>query len=628
MIPQPSSVMEWPGEFVFTARTRIVAPPSLSGLALELRGYLKSATHAPLQFARAARNGDVTLSLDPKLKRLGPEGYSLQIDATGVRIGAFAPAGIFYALQTLRQLLSGAGARPAVPAVAIEDTPRFTWRGAHLDVVRHFMPKETVLRFIDLMALHKLNTLHWHLTDNQGWRIEIRKYPLLTGLGGKTDYTTFNPGQPGQPAGGARGGYYTQDEIRQVVRHAAARHITVVPEIEMPGHSAAAIAAYPALGNKGQITAAGGDTSFLVREGAEYNVEEPTFRFLEDVLAEAMRLFPGKFVHVGGDEVNYRAWQANPSVQARIRDLGLTGERALQGWMTGRIARFIASRGRRMVGWEEILAPGAAPEAVMMSWHGMDPGIAAARSGRDVVMAPMDFTYLDTYQWIVPRAEPYTKDGFVPLEAVYAFEPVPAQLSTTEARHILGAQGQVWSEYVSDARQLDYVAWPRLCALAEVLWSPREPRNFAGFVARLRPHLDRLRALGVHFRPLSLVPAPATRWKAGDAVAEVTEHEWAVAPVASGRYQVAFVKTGGVGRTLIAWVELRENGNVVQRDTHPGTTDFRYHANDYSVELPAFNPRSKYTIRAGLSGLGGTDSSGDIYFFPATAAGQARNLPK
>ena len=272
-----------------------------------------------------------------------------------------------------------------------------------------------------------------------------------------------------------------------------------------------------------------------------------------------------------------------------------------------------------MVGWDEINNTGPAQDVVVMAWRGIAPGIAAVRAGRNAVMAPGDFTYLDTYQWIVPRAEPYTKDGFVPIETVYAFDPMPPGLTTEEASRILGAQAQLWTEYISSQRQLDYAAWPRLAALAEVVWSPRESRDFAKFVARLKPHLEVLRARGVQYRPLSLIPAPAARWKAGDALAEGTEHEWPVAPYSSGRYDVAFIKTGGAGRMLIDWVELRENGNVLQRVTSPGTTDWRLHANDYPLMLPAYHARSRYTIRAKISGLGGTNSSGDIYFFRAAA---------
>ena len=631
VIPRPAIVHPGNGEFVFTAGTRIVATtPGVRSLAGQLRSFVQPAMGFPLPVVRAARAGDVTLTLDRGLKRLGREGYRLEITPSGVRIRAFAPAGIFYAIQSLRQLLPAdamrgsraAEVRWAVPAASIEDRPRFRWRGAHLDVVRHFMGMDVVLRFVDLLAMHKLNFFHWHLVGDQGWRVEIRKYPRLVQVGGKTDFDSFTPAQPGQPANIVRGGYYTQEDIREVVRYAAARHITVVPEIEMPHHSGAAIAAYPALGNKRQIAAAGGDTAFMKGRDTGYNADESTLRFLQDVLAEVMALFPGRFIHIGGDEVDLLPWRANPVAQRRIRELRLKDERALQDWFIRRIGRFVGSHGRRVVGWDEILAPGLPSSAVVMSWRGMEGGIAAAKYGHDVVMAPAQFTYLDSYQWIAPRTEPSAKGGFLSLEKIYGFEPAPVELSGAGAAHILGAQAQLWSEYISNPRELEYAAWPRLCAFAEVVWSPRESRNFADFVARLKSDLEKLKMLDVHFRPLTPIPAPAAHWKAGDAVAQFTQHEWDVAPAISapGRFDAVFVKTGGQGRTEMEWVELRENGKVVQRVTRPGSTDWKLRSNDYPFELPSYNPRSRYAMRASIRTAGGTDASGDIYLVPRAAS--------
>lgn len=624
VIPQPAHVRPGEGEYVFTADTRIVASSTeLRPLAGQLRGFVQPAMGFPLPVVRAARAGDLILALDPDLERLGPEGYRLEITRTGVRLGAFAPAGIFYAIQTLRQLLPADAMRPgraegvrwSVPAVVIEDRPRFRWRGAHLDVVRHFMTKDVVLKFLDLLAMHKFNVFHWHLVGDQGWRIEIRKYPRLALAGGKTDFTSLRPAQPDRTVNIAGGGHYTQAEIREVLRHAAARHITVVPEIEMPGHSAAAIAAYPGLGNKIQIAASGGDTSFMKGRDAGYNVDESTLRFLEDVLTEVMALFPGEFIHIGGDEFDPRPWRANPAVQSRIRNLGLKDESALQAWFIRRMERFVAAHGRRAVGWDEILSPGLPRRAVVMSWRGVQGGIAAARSGHDVVMAPADFTYLDSYQWIAPRTEPLAKGGFLPLEKVYAFEPVPAELSNVQARHVLGAQAQLWTEFITNAPALEYAAWPRLSAFAEVLWSPRGSRNYAEFITRLKPDLEKLRMLEVRFRPLTPIPAPAARWQAGDTA---TQQEWEVRPAASAGHQidVVFAKTGGRGQMELEWVELRENDTAVMRVTRPGSTDWKRRANDYLFDLRAGNPRSRYAVRASTRGTGGTDATGDLYLVP------------
>lgn len=630
IIPEPVSVTPGKGLFVFTARTQIVAPPSAQALAEQLRDYLHPATDFPFPIVRTAVSSSVAISLDRTLKRLGPEGYRLEIARTGIRIRAYSPAGLFYGMQSLRQLLPPDlmrrtrvdGVRWAVPVAVIEDTPRFSWRGAHMDVARHFMPKEFVLKFLDLMALHKLNVFHWHLVDDQGWRIEIKKYPRLALVGGKTDYTTFNPVQPMQPVSLPQGGYYTQDDIREVVRYAGERFITVLPEIEMPGHAAAAITAYPELGNKLEIEQGGGDTSFMSFSGggtagwdSNFNVDDSTIHVLQDILTEVMALFPGKFIHVGGDEVDKRPWHYNPKAQARMQALGLKDENELQSWFVRQMDQFLEAHGRRLVGWDEILEGGLAPGATVMSWRGMAGGVAAAKAGHDVVMAPGDFTYLDHYQWIAPRSEPLAIGGSLPLEQVYQFEPVPPELNATEAQHILGGQAQLWSEFIPQQKQMEYLAYPRLCALAETVWSPRASRNFADFSARLQPDVERLRILDVHFRPLTPLPSPAGHWLAGDAVATFTEREWDVTSgiSAPGQYDAVFLQTGGHGHMEVEWIELRENGVAVQRIVRPADTDLAHRSNDYLFGLGTFHPGSRYTIHASIRGLGGTDTFGDIY---------------
>jgi len=630
IIPQPVSVTPGKGSFVFTAHTQIVAAASQQALAEQLRDYVRPATGLPLPIARTAGASNVTLAIDHTLKRLGPEGYRLEVTRAGIRIRAFDRAGIFYGIQTLRQLLPAElmrrtpvdAIRWAVPVATIEDTPRFSWRGSHLDVARHFMPKEFVLKFLDLMAMHKLNVLHWHLVDDQGWRIEIKKYPRLALVGGKTDYTTFNPVQPMQAASLPQGGYYTQDDIREVVRYAAQRFITVVPEIEMPGHSAAAVSAYPSLGNKLEIEQGGGDTSFMTMSGggtsgwdSNYNVDDSTIHVLQDMLTEVMALFPSKFIHIGGDEVDKRPWHYNPKAQARMHDLGLKDENELQSWFVRQMDQFLAAHNRRLLGWDEILEGGLAPGATVMSWRGIDGGIAAAKAGHDVVMTPESFTYLDHYQWIAPRLEPLAIGGFLPLEQIYNFEPVPPTLTAAEAQHVLGGQAQLWSEFIPQPKQMEYLAYPRLSALAEALWSPRATHNFADFSARLKPDLERLTILDVHFRPVTPLPAPATHWVAGEAAAAFTEREWEISPALAspGEYDVVFFQLGGHGQMEIEWIELRENGAPVQRITRPGSTDPRLRSNDYLFGLPSYHAGSHYTIHASVRGIGGADTFGDIY---------------
>jgi hexosaminidase len=388
-----------------------------------------------------------------------------------------------------------------VPAVLVEDSPRFRWRGMHLDVARHFMPREFVLRYIDLLALHRMNSFHWHLTEDQGWRIEIRKYPRLTEVGAWRTETLVGR-MTSDPAarvydGTRHGGSYTQEEIREVVEYARRRFINVVPEIEMPGHSQAAIAAYPELGNTGDtlpVWTHWGVTPNIL------NVEESTIRFMQDVLTEVLELFPGPFIHIGGDEAPKTQWEQSPRAQARMRELGLANEEELQSWFIRRMDAFLVERGRRLVGWDEILEGGLAPNATVMSWRGTSGGLAAARAGHDVVMAPTSHTYFDYYQSRDRESEPLAIGGFLPLDTVYAFEPIPAELEPRFHHHILGAQGQVWTEYMKTPSHVEYMAFPRVAALAEVVWTPKERRDVADFRERLATHLRRLDALGVNYR--------------------------------------------------------------------------------------------------------------------------------
>ncbi len=511
IVPRPAHVIVQPGAFTLRAATVIVTDRALVGLGERLADCLFPATGLRLAVRTAAPAGTAAISirLDSSLARLGDEGYRLDVSRSHVAIRAYRAAGAFYGIETLRQLLPPAVFRQAetagvawrIPAVAIEDVPRFAWRGVHLDVARHFMPKEFVKKYIDLAALHKLNRFHWHLTDDQGWRLEIKQYPRLTQLGawrretiiGRPDRDSTKWRFDGQP----HGGFYTQDDVREIVAYARARFVTVVPEIEMPGHSQAAIAAYPELGNRGDTL------PVWTRWGVDENILNPgdaTIQFEQNVLTEVMALFPDRWIHIGGDEAPKTQWKTSPLAQARMRELGLKSEDELQSWFTRRMDEFLTAHGRRLVGWDEILEGGLAPNAVVMSWRGVDGGIAAARAGHDVVMAPGSHTYFDHYQSTDTVAEPLAIGGFVPLDTVYAFEPVPPALTANEARYVLGAQGQLWTEYIPDPKRAEYMVFPRLCALAEVLWTTREGRDYADFTRRLATHLERLAVLDVNYR--------------------------------------------------------------------------------------------------------------------------------
>ena len=442
----------------------------------------------------------IRVQLTPADAARGPESYRLTVSPAGVELTAPTAAGRFYGLHTLQQLVdagrTGAGATE-VPAVTIADAPRFPYRGLHLDVSRHFQPVDFVKRYIDLMARYKLNTFHWHLTDDQGWRIEIKRYPRLTEVGScRTETMLEKNFEPYVGDGVPDCGFYTQDEIRDVVRYATARHVTVIPEIEMPGHSVAALTAYPEL--------ACTDGPFEVRRtwGVSDDIlcpGEPTFAFLEGVLTEVIALFPSRYVHIGGDEAPKTRWEASPLAQEVIRREHLKDAHELQSWFIRRMERWLIAHDRRLIGWDEILEGGLAPQATVMSWRGIDGGIEAARAGHDVIMTPTSNLYFDYYQGD-DRFEPLAIGGLVTLERVYAYDPVPDVLTASEAKHILGAQGNVWTEYLKTPASIEYMAFPRVLALAELTWTPQERRDWPGFQARLPFALRTLGRLGVNYR--------------------------------------------------------------------------------------------------------------------------------
>jgi hexosaminidase len=516
IIPQPVHVSAAAGSFDLNRDVTIQAPGAAQRSGQQLAALLGPALGFWLPVtdsfdAPGPGSRVIVLRLDDQLAdRLGPEGYRLVIAPERVELTAGAEAGLFYAAQSLRQLLPPDVFRSAtvqeawqLPAVEIEDRPRFGWRGAHLDVGRHFMPKSFIKKYLDLMALHKLNVFHWHLTDDQGWRIEIKRYPRLTEIGAWRKETVVGHWSRSEPMtydGKPHGGFYTQEDIREIVQYAAERHITILPEIEMPGHAQAAIAAYPGLGNTNQQLEVSPDWG--VNENV-FNANESTILFLQDVLVEVDGLFPGTYLHIGGDECPKRQWRESPEAQARMKELGLKDEDELQSYFIRRMDAFLNARGRRLVGWDEILEGGLAPNAVVMSWRGENGGIAAAQAAHDVVMAPYQYTYFDYYQSEDRAAEPLAIGGYLPLEKAYTYEPIPAALTPEEGQHVLGAQGQIWTEYIPDYQQVEYMAFPRLAALAEVVWTPVERKNYADFRDRLATHLKRLEILDVNYRKLT-----------------------------------------------------------------------------------------------------------------------------
>jgi hexosaminidase len=423
------------------------------------------------------------------------EAYTLEISESGIAISAGGGKGVFYALTSLYQMMA-ASDEGTLPAVRIEDTPRFEWRGMHLDVARHFFSVEEVKRYIDYLALYKMNTFHWHLTEDQGWRIEIKQYPKLTEIGAWRKGTMVGHYRDQTWDSVRYGGFYTQEDIKEVVAYAQKRFITVVPEIEMPGHSLAALAAYPELACTDGPFEVG--TSWGVYEDV-YCPKEETFAFLENVLLEVMELFPSEYIHIGGDEVPKKRWKECAYCQELMAREGLANEEELQSWFIQRIERFLNSHGRQIIGWDEILEGGLAPNAAVMSWRGTQGGIEAAKEQHKVVMSPGSPCYFDHYQVQPTDQEPIAIGGFNPLDRVYAYEPVPAELGPEEAEYIMGAQGNVWTEYMKTFEHVEYMALPRMAALAEVLWTPSAQKEYTGFLERLRSNTRILDYRGANY---------------------------------------------------------------------------------------------------------------------------------
>jgi hexosaminidase len=506
VIPKPSAVAAGAGNFALNAQTVICAPKDLRASAEILAAALRPATGYPIAITSdAVSENALSLLLAPSLEK---EGYRLEVTDTQVTLSGGSAVGVFYGIQTLRQLFAPEmlGTAPVskdeweIPCARIEDSPRFAWRGAMIDVARHFMPVDSLKKFIDVMALHKMNSLQLHLTDDQGWRIEIKKYPKLTEVGAWRKETVVGHAgkKPWKFDGKKHGGFYSQDELRDLVAYAAERHITIMPEVELPGHAQAAIASYPELGNLDEKLPV--HTSWGVNKNI-YNPKESTILFLQDVLSEVLDIFPSAYIHIGGDEAVKDQWEASEAVQARIKELGLKDEHEMQAYVISRMNDFLAERGRRLIGWDEILEGGLAKGATVMAWRGEDRALEAVRKGYDVVNAWTRYTYLDYYQGNA-RKEPLAIGGNLPLEKVYQFDPVPKELTKQEAKHILGAQTQLWTEYIATPEHLEYMAFPRACAIAEVVWTPQAEREYDDFEKRLKTHVQRLEVLGVKYRAL------------------------------------------------------------------------------------------------------------------------------
>ncbi|MET0226743.1 MAG: family 20 glycosylhydrolase [Dokdonella sp.] len=502
LIPQPALLEPHHGTFYLRQGAPLIVDANNAeavGIARRFADLLQStrAMHVDVRpFGDGAQRDAIVFALEPANPRVPTgEGYELSIDDHLIRVAAAEPQGLFRGSVTLWQLLTQQSTPAATLGVAellIRDRPRFSWRGAMLDSARHYQPPDFIKRFIDQLALLKLNTLHWHLTDDQGWRIEIERYPRLTDIGAwRRPAGAAGTDANGQPA--RYGGYYTQDEIRDIVHYAAERYVTIVPEIDMPGHMQAAIAAYPELGSAAGTPVVSPDWGV---HGYILNVEEPTFVFMQNVLDEVIALFPGSYIHVGGDEAVKDQWKASSRVQARMRELGIGDEEKLQGWFIARLQTYLAVHGRRLIGWDEILEGDVPASATVMSWRGAKGGIAAANAGHDVVLSPDPDLYLDHLQGD-GADEPAGRPSVRSLADIYAFQPLPPGLDGRAARHVLGAQANLWTEHMRTPERVEHAAFPRLAALAEVLWSPASTHDWNGFVHRLVPQMARWQSLGI-----------------------------------------------------------------------------------------------------------------------------------
>ena len=496
VIPMPRSVEYHSGNFTISPETKFYTNLSAESRQA-LTDYLEGTSLSSVPFAESATgNNGIELNLCDSSIVTGNEAYRIEIVKKGVRLSANTETGIFYGLQTLLQLLNN-GDNKTLPALTINDSPRFPYRGLHLDVSRHFFDKEFVKKQLDAMAYFKMNRLHWHLTDGAGWRIEIKKYPRLTSFAAWRPFDKLNDWWVGgrtfceQDDPRAVGGYYTQDDIREVVAYAAERHITIIPEIEMPGHSEEVLATYPELSCSGKPYV---NADFCIGT-------EKTFEFLENVLLEVIDLFPSEYIHIGGDEASKSSWKTCPRCQKRMADEHLNSVDELQSYMIHRIEKFLNDHGRKIIGWDEIIEGGLSPTATVMSWRGEEGGIKAVKAGNQAIMTPGKYCYLDAFQ-DAPNTQPMAIGGYLTLEKVYSFEPVPDSLSTKEAELILGVQGNVWTEHIPTPEHYEYMIYPRILALAEIGWSPSEVKKWDNFHTRALQAVNILREQGYNPFPL------------------------------------------------------------------------------------------------------------------------------
>ena len=497
LIPYPNQIELGSDFFKLNSSISIQSTPELQKTAEWLQKVIRDKLNIEVNINQKKKSsGTITLSIEPDTVS---NAYTLQINKRNIKISGSDETGVFYAIQTLTQLLPTETTSDAkIPTLTIKDYPRFSWRGMHLDCCRHFFSVKEVKQYIDLLAMYKFNTFHWHLTDDQGWRIEVPGYPLLTQISSQRKETLIGrPWESNKYDGIPYGGYYTTQDMKDIVAYAAERHITVVPEIEMPGHSMAALAAYPNLSCTGKkIDVA---TTWGVFDDVFCAGNDDVFDLLEDVLTEVMEIFPSEYIHIGGDECPKTHWKKCPKCQKRIKDEKLKNEEELQSYFITRIGKFVNSKGRKIIGWDEILDGGIVPNAAIMSWQGTKGGVKAARSNHFAVMSPTKPCYIDYYQHKPVEEEPLSIGGYNPVDSVYALNPVPEELIPEEAKWIMGAQCNLWTEYIKTYSHVEYMALPRMAAISEVVWTNLENKDFNHFIDRLKIHANVLDKLGINY---------------------------------------------------------------------------------------------------------------------------------
>jgi len=608
LCPEPAQRTAIAGEMKLNKETAVVFAPESVGAeaaARLLAERWRITSGLPLPVKAASKTAGIGLirfiaTSTPEEKQTA-EGYWLQVKPDGIVIKAPDAAGYFYAVQTLLQLSTGTNLT-SIPCVEIRDSPRFGWRGLMLDESRHFMGKAAVCKILDSMAALKLNRFHWHLTDAPGWRLEIKSFPLLTTIGATGDIS--NPARPPQ--------FYTQAEVREILAYARARHIMVIPEIEMPAHSTAAMRAYPNLSCTGK-------PEFPYCPG-----NDETIRFLEQVLDETVALFDSPFIHIGGDECPKELWKTCPKCQARMKANELKDEHELQSWMVRHFDQYLAKNGRRLIGWDEILEGGLAPGAVVMSWRGLEGGQSAAAMDHDVVMTPQSYLYLDYPQTEAPDSYVYYRVRVNSCERILSFNPVEG-IPAEQQKHILGLQGNLWSETVYDGKEAEWKLFPRAAAIAELAWSPAGKATWANFQARVPAITTWFKSRGLNVSPVAepVWYEPIGGWKSKELSETWAPHVWVITNNLhdAETYKARFIYTDGKHQLQVRNAVLLENGQKIAEDTREGAAGAGSQMFDFNLTLPSpAQPGAIYTLRAEVRTHGGNDSTGTICVFPARLA--------